>query len=93
MTEQAERLSMVFHPMQGDESSLSVSEFINGIDGLRKAAGKFNCRDLTIVSLSSNSQVLPICTAWPRMRHMAFRQKNLLQGSEAIGTQATNIFG
>lgn len=57
MTEKIERLSVVFHPMQGDESSLSVSGFASGIDGLRKAARKFNCRNLTIVSLSSNSPV------------------------------------
>ncbi len=57
MTEKTEKLSMVFHPMQGDEGSLSVSGFANGIEGLRKATSKFNCKDLTIISLSSNSPI------------------------------------
>lgn len=48
---------MVIHPLQGDEASLSVSSFTTSVDALRKAAGKFSCKDMRIVSLSTNSPV------------------------------------
>ncbi|WP_321392169.1 hypothetical protein [Emcibacter sp.] len=57
MREKTERLSMVFHPLLGDDTNLSVTSFSQGIEGLRKAVSKFKCRDLKIVQLSSNSPV------------------------------------
>ena len=57
MNDKTERLSMVFHPLRADECNLSVSSFSSSIEGLRKAVKKFDCDDLQIISLTTNSPV------------------------------------
>jgi hypothetical protein len=52
-----ETLSIVLHPLQGDDESLSVSSFITSVEALRKTAAKFHCKELKIKKLSSNSPI------------------------------------
>ncbi len=62
------KLSMVIHPLQGDEANLTVASFTTSVDALRKVAGKFHCKDLRIVKLSSNSPVtLTVADAIPEV--------------------------
>lgn len=55
--ETQDRLGMVIHPLQGDGTNLTVSSFTTSVDALRIVAGKFRCKDMRIVSLSTNSPV------------------------------------
>lgn len=57
MPEKKEKLEIVFHPLRGDGTNLSMSSFSTTMEGFRKVASKFNCDDLSILSLTSNSPV------------------------------------
>ncbi len=57
MTDKKTQLAIVFHPLRGDGSNLSMSSFSTIIEGFRKVASKFNCTDLDILNLTSNSPV------------------------------------
>ena len=63
-----DKLSMIIHPLQGDDASLTVSSFTTSVDSLRKVAGKLRCRDMRIISLTSNSPVtLTVADAMPEV--------------------------
>lgn len=56
----------MIHPLQGDDTSLALSSFTLSVDALRKVINKFRCKDLRIVSVTSNSPItLTVADAFP----------------------------